>query len=336
MSLIKLYSGHSHPEFAELVRGHLDVPDSVVMSEVTPADEFRICIHDNVAEHAVVLLQTCTPPVHDHLQELYLMAERLRHATDKKLIVVMPHIFYSHSDTDSPELMCSGLRTLGKILAAFGVDRVVTMNMHAAKAVPFFPVPLTNLPASPILCHYLKKQGLTDTVLVAGNMGDAPTIARYENILDIESLVINRKKSGEMSLNGDVAKKCCIVVDDVIQTGATMSDTAMFLQKQGASRICVVVTHGVFTSGAFDLLSGAPIDEIVVTNTVPGIQEKLKRHTNTAFHQGDTAFDKKKLTVLDVSRYFAEAIVRIVRNEPVDCLSEDQGKLQLILPNNLR
>ncbi len=326
MSSPIIFAGRSHPELAQKICQYIDGEPGRIEIGKNSDDELEINFAGRVANRHAVIVQTNRAPVAEHLHEVNLIVDRLRLARVARVTLVIPHMFHSHGVKEKPPHTCAGLRTVGNIWKGLGVDAVITVHMHAPQIVPFFPVPLINLPAVPLLCHHLREHNdLTNIVLVASHVTDGQDVARYANYLKIDLALIDRRKDGSMELLcRSVRGKHCIIVDDMIRTGATTLHSARFLMEEGAKDVRIMATHGVFCGEEHLVhnLRQAPLQEIVVTNTLP---LHLPKEIEADIDAGNVRF-----VSIDFSQYIAAALSRSHNGDLIDPLWEDKDNLSLI------
>jgi len=264
-----------------------------------------------VRECDVFYVQTSATPVNDHLVETLIAIDALKSASAARVTAVLPYFPYARSDKkDQPRISISA-RLVADLLETAGADRVLTMDLHSPQIQGFFRRPVDQLVAAPIICDHLRTWDLDNTVLVAGDAGEAKELGRYANRLHLPMAVVDKRRLGNddkavaTNLIGDVSGKRAIIVDDEIATGGTIVEAARFLCDRGATSVSVAATHGVLSGPAMTGIDGpeSPFERVVITDTVPLGKKASPR-----------------LTVLSVAPFFAKAIRRIHDGDSVSDL----------------
>jgi ribose-phosphate pyrophosphokinase len=307
MDRLRVFSGRSHPELARGVTRVLDIPLTPVQCTRFSNDNLYVRLCENVRGRDVFVIQTCAPPVQDHLFELLMLLDAARSSSAARVTAVIPYFSYARSDKkDEPRISISG-RLVADLLETAGANRVLTMNLHSPQVHGFFRVPTDHLTAEPVLADALRRRDLTDAVVVTPDIGNAkrathlawrlglPVAAGNKRRIDDEHVAID-------GIVGDVRHATAIVTDDEIATGGSVIQMLNLLMDQGVRRALVACTHGVFTRDALERLNQHPIvEEIVATDTLP--IEPPRRYD--------------KLTVVSIAPLLAEAIRRIHLDESV-------------------
>ncbi|MFA6547853.1 MAG: ribose-phosphate pyrophosphokinase [Candidatus Magasanikbacteria bacterium] len=297
---LKIFTGSSHPALAKSICQHLDIP--LGESEVIrfQNDNLMIKIKENVRECDVFVVQTASTPVNDGLVELLIMIDALKHASAGRITAVIPYYFYARSDKkDKPRISITA-RLVADLLQTAGANRVLTMDLHSPQIQGFFRIPVDQLVAAPTLCSYMRTWDLSNSVLVAGDVGEAKGLGRFANPLHLPMAIVDKRRFGDddravaTNIVGEVQGKNCIIVDDEISTGGTIIEATNFLLTQGALSVRVVATHPVLVGPAIERIRNSVIKEITVTNTLP-VHDRADG----------------RITVLNVAPLFAKAIRRI-------------------------
>jgi len=306
---LKIFAGSSHPELASAICDHLDLP--VGKSEVVrfANENLMVKIQENVRECDIFVVQTSASPVNEGILELLIMIDALKHASAARVTAVLPYFPYARSDKkDKPRISITA-RLMADLLQAAGCDRVLTMDLHSPQIQGFFHVPVDQLVGAPILCEHLRTWDLANTVLVAGDAGEAKELGRFANRLNLPMAVVDKRRYGDddravaANIIGEVRGKHALIVDDEIATGGTIVEAARFLEKEGAISVNVAATHAVFAGPAMDRINASNIREVVVTDTIP-----LRGKTSD------------KVRILSVGGIFAKAIRRIHDGDSVSDL----------------
>ena len=273
-------------------------------------DNLRVQVGDNVRERDVYVVQSFTEPVSDHIMELLITLDALRSASAQRITAVIPYYSYARSDKkDAPRISITG-RLIADMLKTAGAHRVLTMDLHADQVHGFFSVPVDHLTAIPTLAeHFRNHYDLSNMVAVATDAGGAKRVGRFSERLGIPMAIIDKRRVSDTDVKhgeivGEVAGRDAVIFDDEISTAGTLVSSAETLRAAGARSVHAGATHGVLCGPAIERLRDAPIDSVVVTNTV---------------HRPDTK-RLGKITSLSVAPLFASAIERIHSGESVGAL----------------
>jgi len=306
---LKVFAGQSHPELAHEICRHLAIPLGRSNTIKFSNENMMVQVDENVRGADVFVIQTSAPPVHQNIIELLIYIDALKHASAGRITAVIPYFPYIRSDKkDKPRISITA-RLMADLLQTAGADRVVTMDLHAPQAQGFFRIPVDHLQASPIIADYLLKQDLTNSVLVAGDAGEAKEVGGYANRLNLPMAIVDKRRYDDSdtavatNLIGDVKGKNAIIVDDEVSTGGTLVEAARFLLAQGALSVTAAFTHAVLAGPAVERLNNSEISRVTFTNTVP-LQGK----------------ESDKFNMLSVAEIFAKAIRRIHDGDSISAL----------------
>jgi ribose-phosphate pyrophosphokinase len=272
---IVVFSGNAHRELARSICDHLGVPLSPVELTRFSNDCIQVQLQANCRQRDVYLVQPLAPPTQEHLVELLLMIDAARGASADKITAVIPYYAYARSDKKDASRLSIGGRLVADLLATAGVDRVITMALHAPQVHGFFSVPVDHLTALGVLADHFLGQDLTDRVVVSPDFGNAKQAAQLGRLLGLPVAAGSKKRLADDrvvidAVVGDVAGRRAIVLDDEIATGGSIVELLDRLRDQGCVEAAVACTHGLFTGKAVERLRGHPmISELVVTDTVP-------------------------------------------------------------------
>jgi ribose-phosphate pyrophosphokinase len=302
-----LFSGNSNPKLAQKIASYLGVSLGECEVGRFPDGEIRLKIHSDVRGADVFIIQSTCTPVNDHLMEVLVMADALKRASAMRVTAVIPYFGYSRQDRKDEGRVPITAKLAANILQAAGVTRVVTIDLHAAQIQGFFDVPVDHLYASRVFTKYARQLGLAELTVASPDAGGMKMAWGYTKRLDARLAVVEKRRiSGEDVevgfVIGDVKDKNVIIVDDIISTGGSISKAAGLLKEKGAKKVIVMATHAVFCGRAVEKLRAAPIDEIVVTDTIP-VTAPIER-----------------LRVLSVAELLGEALHRIHTNRSVSTL----------------
>jgi len=279
---IKFFSGRNSTYLAEKITrsfgGELGKTSVLEFSD----GEFQPYYEESVRGSIVFIVQSTFPPS-DNLMELLLMIDAAKRASAYKVVAVMPYMGYARQDRKDKPRCAIGAKLVADLLSAAGVDRVMTMDLHADQIQGFYNIPVDHLYASTLFVPYLKSLDLPDLVVAAPDMGGSKRANAYSRFLDTQMVICYkmRKKPNvveEIRVIGEVKDKDVVIVDDMIDTAGTVCLAADLMKKQGARSIRVVATHPILSGPAFERISKSAIKEVVVTDSVPlnGQSGKIK------------------------------------------------------------
>ncbi|MFW5867550.1 MAG: ribose-phosphate diphosphokinase [Armatimonadota bacterium] len=272
---LKLFSGSSHPALAERICECLEIPLGQTTIDRFANDNLFVQIEENVREKDVFVLQTATAPVNEHLMELCMMLDALKHASARRITAVIPYYFYVRSDKkDMPRISITA-RLVADLLKTAGADRVLTMTLHSDQIQGFFRMPADQLSAIPLVCDYFSDRDLSDFVVVAPDAGSARRAGAYASRLDLPMAVGDKRRISDTevvidAVVGDVSGKKVLIFDDEIATGGSMLNLARYLRENcGVEEVYAGAAHGVLVGPAIERLSQEPFKNTVVTDSLP-------------------------------------------------------------------
>ncbi|MEO5739449.1 MAG: ribose-phosphate pyrophosphokinase [Vicinamibacterales bacterium] len=307
---LKLFSGSAHPELAREIAHHLGLPMGQCRLRRFPDTEVSFQIDENIRGTDVFIVQPTCSPVDEHIMEMLIMIDAFRRSSAARITAVIPYYGYARQDRkDKPRVPISA-KLVANILSASGVDRVLTMDLHKAQIQGFFDIPVDHLFAAPVIIDHLSKMTFPSLTIVAPDAGGAERARAYAKRLGGELAVIDKRRSDDgtaevMNVVGDVAGRTCIIQDDIIDTAGTMVKAANALKDNGAGRIFACAVHGVLSGPAFERIEKAPIEKLIVTNTIPLNGDRAK---------------SGKIVSLSVAKLLAQAIRSIHEESSVSSL----------------
>ena len=314
---VKIFAGNSNRALANALSAHLGVPLAGAEIGRFSDGEVQVEITDNVRGGDVFVMQSTCTPGNDNLMELLLMLDALKRASAKRITVVTPFFGYARQDKKSRGREPISARLMADLFRAAGADRLMAVDLHTAQIQGFFDGPVDHLFALPILASYLEGRfDLSGVTVVAPDAGRVRVCERWTDRLGCPLAIIHKRRDPDVAnrvkileVVGEVAGRTCIIVDDMIDTGSTIANSAETLFEQGAAQVIVTATHGVLSGPAVDLLKNSRISEVIVTNTLPIPAEKQ--------------FDK--LTVLSIAPLIARAITEVFSDGSVTSLFDGQS-----------
>jgi ribose-phosphate pyrophosphokinase len=307
---LKLFSGSAHPELAREIAQYLALPMGQCRLRRFPDTEVSFQIDENIRGTDVFIVQPTSMPVDEHIMEMLIMIDAFRRSSAARITAVIPYYGYARQDRkDKPRVPISA-KLVANILSASGVDRVLTMDLHKAQIQGFFDIPVDHLFAAPVILDYLARQDFPNLTIVAPDAGGAERARAYAKRLGGELAVIDKRRSDDgtaevMNVVGDVEGRTCVIQDDIIDTAGTIAKAAIALKANGASRVFACAVHGVLSGPALERIEKAPIERLIVTNTIPTTGERAKCG---------------KIHVLSVAKLLAQAIRSIHEESSVSSL----------------
>ncbi|HJV24297.1 MAG TPA: ribose-phosphate pyrophosphokinase [Aromatoleum sp.] len=309
---LRIFACNSNPALTNEICAKLGIPLSPVEISRFSNDNLQVQIRENVRERDVFVVQAFTEPVSEHIMELMITLDALRSASARRVTAVIPYYSYARSDKkDAPRISITG-RLIADMLVTAGANRVLTMDLHAEQVHGFFNVPVDHLTAIPTIAeHFRRNHDLANMVAVATDAGGAKRVGRFSERLDIPMAIIDKRRVSDTSVKqghvvGDVKGRDAVIFEDEISTAGTLLSTIETLRAAGARSVHAGAVHAVLCGPAIERLRDAPIESIVVTNTV---------HMPPGKHLD-------KITQLTVAPLFAAAIERIHSGESVGALFE--------------
>lgn len=309
---LKLFSGRGNPALAREIAAALDVPPAE-MSIFRFADgEIGVRIEESVRGEDVFVIQPTAPPVNENLMELLVITDALRRASADRITAVLPYFGYARQDRKMRPREPITAKLVANLLTAAGCHRILTVDLHAGQIWGFFDIPLDHLPARMILADYVARKQLENIVIVSPDVGGVPRAREFAKQLGAPIAIIDKRRDKPNQVKevvhviGKVHGKTAVIVDDIVDTAGTLTVGAQALVKRGVTAVFACATHALLSGPAVHRLAASPIQELVVTNTIPLPPEKLTG----------------KIAVLSVAPLLAEAIRRIHDDRSVSQLFE--------------
>jgi len=308
---LRLFSGNSNPELSREIGSYLGIPDGPRVIKRFADGELYIQIQESIRGCDVFLIQPTCAPVNDHLMELLIMVDACRRASARQITAVIPYYGYARADRKTAGRESITAKLVANLLVQSGVDRVLAMDLHSSQIQGYFDIPCDHVFGSPVLVDYLKTLRLDDLVVVSPDVGGVARARAFaKQMKDAPLAIIDKRRSGHnvaesLTVIGDVAGKTAVLIDDMIDTGGTITQGAKLLRRFGASRVLCCATHAVFSPPAIERLSEPGLfEKVVVTNSIPVPPERM-------FSQ---------LKVLSVANIMGEAIWRIHEESSVSSM----------------
>jgi len=307
---LKVFSGSAHPQLAREIAEFLGIPLGQARLRRFPDSEVSFQIDENIRGTDVFIVQPTSNPVDQHLMELLVMVDAFRRSSAARITVVVPYYGYARQDRkDKPRVPISA-KLVANLISAAGANRVLTMDLHKAQIQGFFDIPVDHLFSAPVIVEYCSRLNYPNLTIVSPDAGGAERARAYAKRLDAELAVVDKRRTEDgtaevMNVIGDVDGRICIVQDDIIDTAGTIQKASTALKDAGAERVLACAVHGVLSGPAIDRIEKSPLDQLIVTNTIPLSSE---------------AQQCRKIVVLSVARLLGQAIRNIHEETSVSSL----------------
>ncbi len=297
---LKIFSGTANPRLTEQIVQHVGVPMGMAEVKRFSDGEINIYIGESVRGADVFIVQPICNPINDNLMELLIMMDALKRASAKSINTVIPYYGYARQDRKTRARDPITAKLVADLLTAAGANRVIVMDLHAGQIQGFFNIPVDHLLGMPIIAKYLEQKNLGPAVVISPDMGGVTRARELAERLQLPMAIIDKRRpepnvSEVMNIIGNVRDKTVIMLDDIIDTAGTVVQGAAVLLEHGAREVYACCTHAVLSGPALERLAGAPIKEIIVTDTIPLPPEK----------------HLPKLRVLSVAQLIGDAIIRV-------------------------
>jgi ribose-phosphate pyrophosphokinase len=308
---LKIFAGNSNLPLAEEIAGHLEVGLGEVVVETFSDGETKVEIKENVRGGDVFVIQSTCAPGNDHLMELLLMLDAFKRASAMRITAVIPYYGYARQDRKVLPRVPISAKLVADLLTTAGASRILTLDLHSGQIQGFFNVPVDNLYATPVLLDYIKRRLDRDKItMVSPDAGGVERARDFATRLDASLAIIDKRRAGpnvvaEMNIIGDVEGQVAVLLDDMVDTAGTLATAAEALKREGAKMILGCCTHAVLSGPAIEKINASPLEELVVTNSVP-LQPQAQKC--------------KKIKVLSVARLIAEAIRRTHDEQSISSL----------------
>jgi ribose-phosphate pyrophosphokinase len=311
-----LFTGNANPALAEEIGKSLGVELGKATVSRFSDGEVTVEIHQNVRARDVFVVQPTCAPTNENLMELLIMVDALKRASARRITAVIPYYGYARQDRRPRSMRVPiSAKVVANLLETVGVERVLTMDLHADQIQGFFDIPVDNIYASPVLLSDLKSKAYPDLVVVSPDVGGVVRARALAKQLGSDLAIIDKRRpkanvSEVMHVIGEIEGRNCVIMDDMIDTAGTLVKAAEVLKERGAKRVFAYCTHPIFSGPAIDRIAKSQLDEVVITNTIP---------------LSDAAKACKKIRQLTVAFLFAETIRRISDGESVTSLFAEQN-----------
>jgi ribose-phosphate pyrophosphokinase len=310
---LKIFSGESNVALAGAVCEYLGIPLGGVNIERFADGEKVIKLEDDVRGRDCFVVQSTCRPVDEHLVELLIYLDCLRRASASRITAVIPYFGYARQDRKDEGRVPITAKLVANLITTAGADRVLAIDLHAAQVQGFFDIPVDHLAGELVLGKYFMDKKIENLTVVSPDVGNMKIASRYAEHLSGELAIVHKKRLSGTEVHaseviGEVKGRNILMCDDIIATAGTVCSAAGLVKERGAGKVYVGATHGVLAGEALERLEEAPIDEVVVTDTIP-LTEEVKKLNG--------------IKVLTVSSMLGEAIKRIHKNESVSSLFDE-------------
>lgn len=308
---LMLFSGNANPELAAKVAAELSlIPGKADVKKFSDG-EINVEILENVRGKDVFIVQSTCAPTNDNLMELLVLVDALRRASAVRITAVVPYFGYARQDrrVRSARVPITA-KVVADMMVRVGVDRVLTVDLHAEQIQGFFDCPVDNVYGSPVLLKDIEKQRYNDLLVVSPDVGGVVRARAIAKQLDIDLAIIDKRRpqanvAEVMNIIGDVSGKTCLLVDDIVDTAGTLCTAASALKEQGADKVIAYCTHPVLSGPAIERISESHLDELVVTDTIP---------------LSEAAIACGRIRSLSMADMLAESIRRVSNEESISAM----------------
>ena len=306
-----VFTGNANPELAKKIVGHLGRPLGDVSVSQFSDGEIAVELNENVRGRDVFVVQSTCAPTNDNLMELIVMVDALRRASAGRITAVVPYFGYARQDrrVRSARVPITA-KVVADMMVGVGVDRVLTVDLHAEQIQGFFDVPVDNVYGSPVLLEDIEQQKFEDLIVVSPDIGGVVRARAVAKQLGIDLAIIDKRRpranvAEVMHIIGEVENRTCLLVDDIIDTAGTLCSAAKALKAQGAKCVIAYCTHPVLSGKAIDNINNSELDELVVTDSIP-LSEAAQNCT--------------RIRSLTLSKMLAEAMRRLSNEESLSAM----------------
>lgn len=306
-----VFTGNANPELAKKIVSNLGIQLGQASVSQFSDGEIAVELHDNVRGRDVFVVQPTCAPTNDNLMELIVMVDALRRASAGRITAVVPYFGYARQDrrVRSARVPITA-KVVADMMVGVGIDRMLTVDLHAEQIQGFFDVPVDNVYGSPVLLEDIEKQKFEDLIVVSPDIGGVVRARAVAKQLDIDLAIIDKRRpqagiAEVMNIIGDVSNRTCLLVDDMVDTAGTLCNAAKALKEHGAKKVIAYCTHPVLSGRAIHNLDNSVLDELVITDSIPLTQ---------------ITADCTRIRQLTLSKMLAEAIRRLSNEESLSAM----------------
>lgn len=297
---LRIFTGNANPALAKEIADHLGIGLGDAFVGRFNNGEIQVMIDESVRGKDIFIVQPTCQPVNDNIMELLIMADAMKRASARHITAVLPYYGYARQDRKTRGREPISAKLLADLMTIAGVTRMVTMDLHAGQIQGFFNIPVDHLPGVPILAEYIVSKNIADLVVVSPDLGGVTRARQLADRLQAPIAIIEKRRPAPgvaevMNLIGSVEGKTAVIIDDIVDTAGSLTEGAKALMALGAREVYACCTHAVLSDPAVQRIEASNIRELIVTNTIPMLPEKMT----------------PKITVLSVAPLLGEAIIRI-------------------------
>ena len=311
---LMVFSGNANPALADAIAKHIGVPLGYASISKFSDGEVSVELNENVRGKDVFVIQPTCAPTNDSLMELLLMADALHRASANRITAVIPYFGYARQDrrVRSARVAISA-KVVADMIGAVGVNRVLTVDLHAEQIQGFFSIPVDNVYGSPVLTDDIERQHYEKLIVVSPDIGGVVRARAVAKQLNVDLAIIDKRRptanvAQVMHIIGDVEDRTCLIVDDMVDTAGTLCKAADALKEHGANKVVAYCTHPVLSGPAIDNINSSNLDELVVTDTIP-LSEGGKQC--------------KRIRQLSMAKLLAESIRRVSNEESISAMFDN-------------
>ncbi len=289
---LKVFGARAGIDLAVSMCERLDIPLGEARTDLFPDSELFVKVEEDVRGRDCFVVQSTSDPVNAHLMELLIYIDCLRRASAKRITAVIPYFGYARQDRKEEGRVPITAKLVANLITAAGADRVLCLDLHAAQIQGFFDIPVDHLSAAPVFREYFdeRRADLGDLVVLSPDVGNVKVANMYADFLDADLAIIDKRRESGIDVTtrniiGDVNNKTVLMIDDIISTAGTICEAANVVMQNGAARVICAAAHGVLVGPAMERLNNAPIERIIITDTIPDgprltpLESKLERLT---------------------------------------------------------
>lgn len=311
---LMVFTGNANPVLADQIAKHIGVPLGDAKIGKFSDGEISVVLNENVRGKDVFIIQPTCAPTNDSIMELVLMADALHRASANRITAVIPYFGYARQDrrVRSARVAISA-KVVADMISAVGVNRVLTVDLHAEQIQGFFSIPVDNVYGSPVLTDDIERQRYEDLIVVSPDVGGVVRARAVAKQLNVELAIIDKRRPSAneaqvMHIIGDVKGRCCLIVDDMVDTAGTLCKAADALKRDGAKQVVAYCTHPVLSGQAIENINESALDTLVVTDTIP-LTEAAKNCS--------------RIRQLSMAKLLAESIRRVSNEESISAMFDN-------------
>ncbi len=310
MNTMSIFSGNSNPTLATKIAEYLSKPLGCAKLTRFSDGEIQVEIKENVRRQEVFVIQSTCSPVNDNLVELLLMIDALKRSSASYITAVVPYFGYARQDKKVLPRVPISAKLVADLITNTGVNRLITLDLHAGQIQGFFNIPVDNLYAAPVMLDYIKSNFSGELAVVSPDAGGVERARAFAKRLNATLAIVDKRRSAPnqakaMAIIGDVENKVVIIFDDMVDTAGTITEAAGIIKDKGAKSVLACCTHAVLSGPAVERIDNSSLETLVVTDTIPLTEQ---------------AMSSKKIKQLSIAKLVGEAIIRSYRGDSVNCL----------------